>query len=580
MLDAGADKVSVNSAAVARPELLGGAGRGVRRPVRGAGDRRPARGGRLLRRLRQRRPHAGRARRRRVGARGRRARGGGDPAHEHGPRRHRGRLRARADPGGGGRRRRAGDRLGRRRHARPPRRRGRARAAPTRCCAPRSSTTGSTRCARPRSACARPGSRSGSDDARRPGDLRERVRRVPGMERLLPALEGLPPAYLVGGAVRDLLRGARGRSTSTSRSRATRARSRGRSPSGSAARRASTSASAPRRSRAGELAFDLATTRQRDLRRAGRAAAGRAGRRSPRTSRRRDFTINAMAVGPHRRRPRPPLRPATAGSRDLEARRRPRAARAQLPRRPDAAAARACATRRGSASRMDERPSALAREAVADGRAVDRLGRAGARRADGPAAPSPRRRAAVERMRDLGLDRALHPALDPDPELVASAALGAAAIGADRALAALAALCRGRARGARPLARRTCTSTRATATRSSRAARVAPRIAAELREREHTPSELRALLGREPPEALALALALGAPVGADPALGRPSCAPCGSRSPAPTCSRPACPRARRSAARSRRRCGRKLDGLVLGPRRGARDGAARSRGTR
>ena len=39
-------------------------------------------------------------------------------------------------------------------------------------------------------------------------DLRERLRRLPGMERLLPALEGLPPAYLVGGAVRDLLRGA------------------------------------------------------------------------------------------------------------------------------------------------------------------------------------------------------------------------------------------------------------------------------------------------------------------------------------------------------------------------------------
>ena len=35
--------------------------------------------------------------------------------------------------------------------------------------------------------------------------LRERVRRLPGMERLLPALEGLPPAYLVGGGVRDLL---------------------------------------------------------------------------------------------------------------------------------------------------------------------------------------------------------------------------------------------------------------------------------------------------------------------------------------------------------------------------------------
>ena len=44
--------------------------------------------------------------------------------------------------------------------------------------------------------------------ARRELDLRERVRPLPGMDRLLPALEGLPPTYLVGGAVRDLLRGA------------------------------------------------------------------------------------------------------------------------------------------------------------------------------------------------------------------------------------------------------------------------------------------------------------------------------------------------------------------------------------
>jgi tRNA nucleotidyltransferase (CCA-adding enzyme) len=51
---------------------------------------------------------------------------------------------------------------------------------------------------------------------------------------------------------------------------------------------------------------------------------------------------------------------------------------------------------------------------------------------------------------------------------------------------------------------------------ASRAARVAPRIASALREREHKPSELRALLGREPPEALALALALRAP--AEPVL--------------------------------------------------------------
>ena len=30
---------------------------------------------------------------------------------------------------------------------------------------------------------------------------------IPGMDRLLPALEGLDPAFLVGGAVRDLLLG-------------------------------------------------------------------------------------------------------------------------------------------------------------------------------------------------------------------------------------------------------------------------------------------------------------------------------------------------------------------------------------
>nr|MDQ3936358.1 polynucleotide adenylyltransferase [Actinomycetota bacterium] len=40
--------------------------------------------------------------------------------------------------------------------------------------------------------------------------LAERVRMLPGMDVLLPALTGVPPAYLVGGAVRDLLLGQRG----------------------------------------------------------------------------------------------------------------------------------------------------------------------------------------------------------------------------------------------------------------------------------------------------------------------------------------------------------------------------------
>ena len=49
--------------------------------------------------------------------------------------------------------------------------------------------------------------------------------------------------------------------------------------------------------------------------------------------------------------------------------------------------------------------------------------------------------AAVELLRGLGLDVALHPDLHADAELVASAKLGAVETGADPALAALAALC-------------------------------------------------------------------------------------------------------------------------------------------
>jgi tRNA nucleotidyltransferase (CCA-adding enzyme) len=123
---------------------------------------------------------------------------------------------------------------------------------------------------------------------------------------------------------------------------------------------------------------------------------------------------------------------------------------------------------------------------------------------------------AVELMRDLGIDGALHPDLRADPELVASAKLGAAETGADPALAALAALCDdagswdsvatwidrlGLAAGERDAV--------------LRAAQVAPGLVGELR-RELRPSELHALLDGEPSEALALALALGAP--AEPVL--------------------------------------------------------------
>jgi tRNA nucleotidyltransferase (CCA-adding enzyme) len=117
-------------------------------------------------------------------------------------------------------------------------------------------------------------------------------------------------------------------------------------------------------------------------------------------------------------------------------------------------------------------------------------------------------------MHALGLDRALHPALDADPELVASAALGAAAIGADRALAALAALV-----ASEPLELAEWVEglglTAAQREVVLRAARSAPVLARALRT-ERRPSELRGLLAGEPLEALALALAMRAP--SDPVL--------------------------------------------------------------
>ena len=94
VLDAGADKVSVNSAAVARPELIDELANvfGAQCVVL-AIDAKRARG--RLGGPRRRRPHADRHRRAELGLRGRLARRGGDPAHLDGPRRHQGRLRHR-----------------------------------------------------------------------------------------------------------------------------------------------------------------------------------------------------------------------------------------------------------------------------------------------------------------------------------------------------------------------------------------------------------------------------------------------------------------------------------------------------
>ena len=201
VLDAGADKVSVNSAAVARPELLDEMARvfGAQCVVLAIDAKR---GGGRLGGPRRRRPHADRPRRRRVGARGRRARGGGDPADLDGPRRDPGRLRHRAADGDLGGGRRAGDRLGRRGRAARTSSTG-CRRARTPSCAPRSSTTGATRSRRsrtrsPRPACpcgrspsVDPGSRSAS--RRRPRPRGRGRSRGPSTVSEQSAKERVPP---------------------------------------------------------------------------------------------------------------------------------------------------------------------------------------------------------------------------------------------------------------------------------------------------------------------------------------------------------------------------------------------------
>jgi tRNA nucleotidyltransferase (CCA-adding enzyme) len=336
-------------------------------------------------------------------------------------------------------------------------------------------------------------------------DLRERVRRLPGMERLLPALEGMPPTFLVGGAVRDLLRGAdavdldlavEGDARSVARTLAERLRGESREHD-----RFETATV-----RAGELAFDLATTRRETYDEPGALPRVEAAPLAEDLAR-RDFAINAMAVAlsgddlGH-------LYDPCGGVPDLEARvvrilhqrsflddptRLLRAVRYEV--------------RLGF--RMDEDTERAARAALAEG-AMSTVSGARVRDELMDLLAEPEAPRGVRRMTDLGIDRALHPALAGDAELVAAASLAASALGGDRALAALSALCSAapetleRWLGGLHLEARERDAV-------ARAIRVAPRLAAELRDRDHAPSELRRLLLREPPEALALALALGAP---------------------------------------------------------------------
>jgi tRNA nucleotidyltransferase (CCA-adding enzyme) len=337
-------------------------------------------------------------------------------------------------------------------------------------------------------------------------DLRERVRRLPGMERLLKALDGLPPTYLVGGWVRDLLRGelpgrgadlaVEGDAPLVARALADRL--------GGEVREYERFRTAI--VRIGDVEVDLVTSRKETY-----DAPGALPRVETAPLRedlaRRDFTVNAMAIGlkgddlghlydPH------------GGLSDLDAGLL-RVLHDQSFRDDPTRLLRGVRFEARLGFSFDPDTEVLAREAVASKAlatvSADRTGRELVKILEETEAP-----AAVKRLKELEVHTALHPALDPDPEQVASAALGAVALGASRVTSELAAMVVGNPQeldlwvAALPLEARDRDAV-------ARAARVAPRLCTALREREHTPSELRALLRSEPLEALGLALALGAP---------------------------------------------------------------------
>lgn len=340
-------------------------------------------------------------------------------------------------------------------------------------------------------------------------ELPDRVRAIPGMDRLLPALRGLGECFLVGGAVRDLLLGASALDIDVAVE--------GDAEALACHLAARLDGEVRAHSRFGTatviaagLHVDVAATRRERY-----AAPGALPDVEPAELAedldRRDFTINALALTLADGEPGA-LVDRHGGQADLAAgivRVLHPASFVDDPTR--LLRALRYAARLGF--ELDGETESLAREAMANG-AIATV--SGPRIRDElldllaeEAAPR-----AVGAMRDLGLDLALHPALGADPELVASAQLGAIETGAAPALAALAALCLPAPDDLEPWVDRLglTVAPRDAVLRAARSApQLAQRLVAELR-----PSELYALLAPEPPEALALALALRAP--AEPVL--------------------------------------------------------------
>ena len=334
--------------------------------------------------------------------------------------------------------------------------------------------------------------------------LRARIEALPGMAMLLPALEGLPPAYLVGGAVRDLLRGepaldldvcVEGDAPEAARLVAERL-------DGSVEaydRFGTATVSAP------GLTVDIAGTRRERY-----PAPGALPEVEPapldEDLRRRDFSVNAMALGLSRG-DLGELHDPFDGQRDLESRvirvlhersfvddptRLLRALRYEA--RLDAA--------------MDPRTEELALEAI-DGGALKTVSGTRVRVELVQLLEEHEMPAAVERLCRLRIDRALYPCLMCLPDRAASAAVAAAETGADRALSVLASMITPDADALHPWLD-SLSFTRPERERVARAASAGPQLAHTLRA-DMPASEIHGLLHGEPLEALAVALAWGAP---------------------------------------------------------------------
>jgi tRNA nucleotidyltransferase (CCA-adding enzyme) len=339
--------------------------------------------------------------------------------------------------------------------------------------------------------------------------LRERIRALAGMDELLPLLERLSRTYLVGGAVRDLLRGERavdldvaieGDAAAAARELADRL--------GGAAVVHERFGTATVRTAA--LALDLASTRRERYEQPGALPVVEAAPLEEDLAR-RDFTVNAMAAalrGDDLGR----LHDPRGGSEDL---------RLGLIRVlhehsfVDDPTRLLRAVRYAGRLRFapEERTEALAAQAADDG-ALETV--SGPRLRDEllDLLREPSGLGALRRLRGTGVARALLPWLPGAAGRQAVLARAVAAhqaadvTGADRALAALAALAASRADGGEAwLARLALRASERE--RVQRAVAAAPLLARELTI-ELRSAQVHALLAPVPAEALALALALGA----------------------------------------------------------------------